>query len=215
MPRTKSSPKPKKVAYELIDPTSVAGHPMYRLLAELVTAYHEDLASARITLAWCTSWQPDIDGHVTIGKCKRSGDLDRELAQFDFVILLRRSFWLDTRVSDAQRAALLDHELCHAGVKLDRRGDPAVDDRGRIVYRTRKHDIEEFTAIVARHGCYKADLEAFAKALILRGTPEFTPCDLCRDRPGWVVVNVGGVERVTRCECFVCWQQQKALGKSA
>jgi hypothetical protein len=214
--RRARTPKPKKVAFELIDPTSVAGHPMYRLLAELITAHHEDLAGARIALAWCTSWSPDVDGRVTIGKCKRASDLDRELAAFDFVILLSRSFWLDTRVSDAQRTALLDHELCHAAVKLDRRGEPAVDDRGRVIYRTRKHDIEEFTQIVARHGCYKADLEAFAKAIATKGVPEFTPCVECRDMPGWVTVqDAEGNRRVTRCACFLTWQQQRALGKSA
>jgi Putative phage metallopeptidase len=209
------SPKPKRTSYELIDPNSVQGAPIYRLLTEIITATHDELASAQIALAWCTSWVPDADGHVTIGKCKRASDLDRELAAFDFIILLRRSFWLDDRVTDAQRRALLDHELCHAGVRLDAHGDPAKDDRGRTIYRTRKHDIEEFTGIVARHGCYKADLEAFAKALITRGVPEFTPCNLCQAMPGWVEVTVGGVKRVTRCECFVQWQQQKALGKSA
>lgn len=175
----------KCLAHERILPQCVKGvkyivpHPIYALLTEIISAAHEDLASAKIALAWCTSWVPDADGHVTIGKCKRASDLDRELADFDFIILLRRSFWLDDRVTDGQRRALLDHELCHAGVRLDAHGDPAKDDRGRIIYRTRKHDIEEFTDIVARHGTYKADLEAFAKALVLRGVPEFTPCDLC------------------------------------
>jgi len=209
------NPKPKRTSYELIDPSSVQGAPIYRLLTEIVSASHEEIAAARIALAWCTSWVPDADGHVTIGKCKRASDLDRELAEFDFIVLLRRSFWLDERVTDGQRRALLDHELCHAGVRVDAHGDPAKDDRGRIIYRTKKHDIEEFTEIVARHGTYKSDLEAFAKALILRGTQEFTPCPTCKDTPGWVRHTVDGVARATRCECWVTWSQQKALGKSA
>lgn len=208
--------KPKQVAYELIDPTSVAGHPMYGLLASLVTAHHRDLEGARIALAWCTSWNPDVDGRVTLGKCKRASELDRELAAFDFIILLRRSFWLDQRVTDAQRTALLDHELCHAAVKLDKHGEPALDARGRVIYRTRKHDLEEFTQIVARHGCYKSDIEAFAHALQTKGTPEFAPCVECAESPGWVFVeDAAGTKRATRCKCFVEWQQQRALGKSA
>jgi len=209
------SPKPKRTSYELIDPNSVQGAPIYRLLLDIIGASHEHLAAARIALAWCTSWVPDADGHVTIGKCKRASDLDREVAEFDFVILLRRSFWLADEVTDAQRRALLDHELCHAAVRLDAHGDPAKDDRGRVIYRTRKHDIEEFTEVVTRHGTYKADLEAFAKALILRGVREFTPCELCRDTPGWTFVTVNGDRRATRCECWVRWSQQKALGISA
>lgn len=213
--RPTTAPKAKRTNYELIDPTSVVGHPIYSLMTEIITAAHEHLAPAKIALAWCTAWAPDPDGHVILGQCKRASDLDRELADFDFIILLRRSFWNDERVTDAQRRALLDHELCHAAVRVDAHGDPQKDDRGRIIYRTRKHDIEEFTDIVKRHGTYKSDLEAFAKALQIRGVPELTACDLCKEIPGWVHVDVGGIKRATRCECFVKWQGQKALGKSA
>jgi hypothetical protein len=42
---------------------------------------------------------------------------------------------------------------------------PEVDALGRGIYRVRKHDIEEFHEIIARHGCYKRDLEQFAKVI--------------------------------------------------
>jgi len=156
---------PKKVSYELIPRDTDIGKPMYALLDELVEKYHDDVQYARVALAWCTSWRADVDGHQILGKCKRASDLDRELADFDFVILLQRSFWNSISVTPAQRAALLDHELCHAAPKLDKYGDYLEDERGRRVYRTRKHDIEEFTAIVERHGVWKRDLERFAAAL--------------------------------------------------
>src|SRR5438105_3913729 len=157
--------KPKKVSYRLITNGTDEGRAMYRLLRELVTAHHPDLLGAQIALAWCTSWKPDVDGIVTLGKCKKASDLDRELAVYDFIILLRESFWTDPLVTDVQRRALLDHELCHAAVKLDDHGEPVEDERGRVVYRVRKHDLEEFTAIVERYGMYKKDLEAFVRAL--------------------------------------------------
>jgi hypothetical protein len=157
--------KPKRIAYSLVSADEVVGAPMYELLRELVAAHHEHLHDARIALAWCTSWKPDVDGRVTLGKCKKASDLDRELAPYDFVILLRRSFWLDTLVTDEQRRALLDHELCHAAVKLDKFFDPVLDTNDRKVYRVRKHDIEEFGCIVERYGCYKRDLERFAASL--------------------------------------------------
>lgn len=157
--------KPKKVSYRLIDRAGDEGAPMYALLEELVDAYHRDLQQARIALAWCLSWKPDVDGRVTLGKCKRAGDLDRELAAFDVIILLQRSFWQDPLTTDLQRRALVDHELCHASVKYDNDGEPAVDERGRIVYRTRKHDLEEFSEIADRYGCWKRDLEHFARAI--------------------------------------------------
>jgi Putative phage metallopeptidase len=120
---------------------------------------------ATFALAWCTAWKADVDGRQTLGQCKRASDLDRELAEYDFVILLQKAFWQDISVTDLQRAALLDHELCHAAVAHDKRGEPIEDERGRKVYRLRKHDLEEFAEIAARYGTWKRDLELFAVAL--------------------------------------------------
>lgn len=39
------------------------------------------------------------------------------------------------------------------------------DTKGRLCWRLRGHDIEEFYGIVERHGCYKRDLQKFAEAL--------------------------------------------------
>lgn len=210
-PKKPKQAKPKAVAYELIDPTSVPGHPMYVLLTTLVSAHHPDLAGARIALAWCTSWNPDVDGRCTLGKMRRASDLDRELAQFDFIMLLRRSFWLDTRVTDEKRAALMDHELCHAAVKIDpRTNEPTIDERGRTVYRMRKHDLEEFSAIVERHGLWTSDLERFYAALRKHQEP-FKACEQCQENPGWISsVDAGGVPRLSRCACWIRWSEHRA-----
>lgn len=125
---------PKKLAYRLIDPETESGGRMYDLLHELVNEHHDEIDRARIALAWCTSWKADVDGKVTIGKCKKASDLDRELAPYDFVILLSEFFWTHHDTTDAQRRALLDHELCHASVAYDEHGEP----RGR---RARPRDL--------------------------------------------------------------------------
>lgn len=156
-------PKPKKVNYTLIDPTDESGRAIYARLEQLVAAHHDDLRDARFALAWNTAWKPDVDGRCTLGMCKRASDLDRELVAFDFVIILRREFWDSPNVGEVQRNALLDHELSHAAVACDKDGEPKVDERGRTVYRLRKHDIEEFGAVVARWGLYKRDLEWFVR----------------------------------------------------
>jgi hypothetical protein len=100
-----------------------------------------------------------VDGRLTLGRCKKVTDLEREFMPYDFIIILNRDFWEDERVTDHQRRALLDHELCHAAVATDREGDPRVDEKNRVVYRTRKHTLEEFHEIVDRYGLYKQDLE--------------------------------------------------------
>lgn len=166
MRRRRRGPKrPKRVSYEFVERDSLVGLSMYQLLDQLVGQHHHDLSQARIGLAWCSSWKPDVDGRVTLGKCKKASDLDRELAAFDFVILLSRSFWTDTFTTDLQRRALLDHELMHAAMAHDKSGEPVVDERGRRVYRMRRHDLEEFSVIAERYGCYKRDIEHFAQSL--------------------------------------------------
>jgi hypothetical protein len=157
------SPKPKQVAYTLLERNE---HPNeYRLLQKLLAAYHEDVREARFVLAWCRSWKRDVDGHQKLGMCRKATDLDRELAPFDFVVLLNEGFWTDPSVTDEQREALLDHELCHAEVALDKYGSPKRDGRDRLIFRIRRHDVEEFTCIGERHGLWKRDLEQFAAAL--------------------------------------------------
>ncbi len=155
----------KKISYALVPRDSDEGRSIYGVLDRLIERYHEHLTNARIAIAWNLTWQPDVDGRCTLGKCKRASDLDRELAPYDFVVMLRREFYEDASVTDAQREALLDHELSHAEVTLDESGEPAVDTKGRTVYRIRKHDCEEFVDVVRRNGIWKADVEAFAAAL--------------------------------------------------
>lgn len=166
MARRSRKPKgPKKVSYQLIDRERSPA--MYRLLARLVEQHHSELKDARIALAWCSSWRADVDGRITLGQCKKASDLDRELMAWDFIILLQQAFFADVSVTDEQRAALIDHELCHATVKLDPlTHEPIEDERGRTVYRLRRHDLEEFGEIVERHGCYKRDLELFAQSML-------------------------------------------------
>jgi hypothetical protein len=206
--RTKKPKGAKRVSYELLQPDSTVGEPVYRLLRELVKVHHEHLADARIALGWCTSWRPDVDGRVTLGKCKKASDLDRELASFDFIILLKKSFWQDLGVNNDQRRALLDHELCHAGVAYDQRtGEPVYDERGRKVYRLAKHDLEEFSAIAARYGCWKADIEHFYAALNRSAMGPWRPCATCQesDSPSWVTQADGSV---ARCPCWVTWRER-------
>ena len=156
--------KLKKVSYRLIPDDAEHAH-MHRLLNELIIEHHAHLKDARIALAWHKGWTADKDGRVTLGKCKRATDLDRQLAKFDFVIILNREFWTHPDVTEVQRRALVDHELYHAEIARDDASEPIEDETGRIVYRIRKHDIEEFASIVERYGCYKHDLENFAAAL--------------------------------------------------
>lgn len=179
--RRRSKPSAAKVPYTLLTPADHGS--AYQRLKALVTAHHEDLRDARIALAYAKGWRCDVDGKITLGRCRKASSLDREMHEWDFVILLNQEWWQDESVTDIQRDALLDHELCHAGVKIDKQtNDPALDERGRIVYRLRKHDLEEFACIAERYGLWKRDLETFAQAM-RRSKQNKLPLEQPKEKP--------------------------------
>jgi hypothetical protein len=202
--------KPKKVLFELIKPDQVflSGQP-YKLLAEIRAEQHFDTADAKIALAWKKGTKPDADGHLVLGCCMRASDLQRELVDYDFVIVLNQEVWEDPEFDRGKKLALLDHEMMHAARSLDADGEPVIDSKNRPVWRVRGHDIEEFTSIIARHGCYKRDLEKFAEALLLKKkqplfTMQSSTNDLAQDPKFTAAVDrlassvrIGEVEQLT------------------
>ena len=129
--------KPKAINFELID-RDAQSEP-YAVLDEMRGKWHRDIAEANIALAWRENLEADKDGHIVLGKCVKASDLQRELAEYDFVILLNHDVWGE--FSDAQRRALVDHELSHAAPSMDEDNVIKRDERGRPVWRTRAHDI--------------------------------------------------------------------------
>lgn len=155
-------PKPKPVNYILVD--QEAEPEPYLILAE-AREFHPETAEAQIGLAWRKNITANADGQILLGRCVKTSDLNREFLDYDFIIVLNREVWVEQEWDQAKKLALIDHELCHAAVAVDEDGEPKYNERGRPVFRCRKHDIEEFHEVVARHGVYKADLEVFAKTL--------------------------------------------------
>ncbi len=163
--------KPKKakaVNVQVIAEKDSAGdtNEIYLMMAALLIQHHDHLAEARIALAWNLSWSADPDGRLQLGKCKKVGDLDRQLHGYDFVILLNKEAWEEPEFDTAKKLALLDHELCHAQVKRDKHDEVVKDENGKIVYRIKKHSLEEFSEIVTRHGIWKDDIRAFVQRAV-------------------------------------------------
>jgi hypothetical protein len=158
----------KKVNFQLIpeqDAQGVIPAP-YVLLQDIRNQHHHDTREARVALAWKLKTPADKDGHIVLGKCIKVSDLHREFADYDFIITLNKEFWEDAAVTKDQQIALLDHEMCHAAPTCNSEtGEHEVDERGRYMFRMRRHDVEEFYEIVQRNGLWKRDLIAFAKVL--------------------------------------------------
>lgn len=75
---------------------------------------------------------------------------------------------------EEQRAALVDHELCHFTREEWEEPDPKVQSKWVTVYGAatdpdswgiREHDVEEFSEIIERHGLWDIGIETFAEAV--------------------------------------------------
>lgn len=133
----------------------------YEILERLIKTERADLKDVKIGIAWRLGWRSDADGVLTLGQCKKRGDLDRELDNYDFIIMLNKEAW--PTLEDIFKERLIFHELEHAQLSLDMNGEPKKDDRGRLVCRIRKHDFAEFRSVVKKYG-WEANLSELAKA---------------------------------------------------
>jgi inactivated superfamily I helicase len=73
-----------------------------------------------------------------------------DLGPIHYVIEIGLDAW--ETLSEPQRTALLDHELCHCAGVDEETGHPTLVG----------HDVEEFGQIIRRHGLWRPDLELFA-----------------------------------------------------
>ena len=138
----------------------------YKLLKEVRDMHHGSTKQARIAMAWRLRTKADKDGHIVLGKCVKVSDLYREYADYDFIIVLNREFYDEPTVTKEQRIALIDHEMCHAAPTYnDETGEHEVDERGRYLFRTRSHDVQEFFEIIQRNGLWKRDLQQMAEVI--------------------------------------------------
>lgn len=160
MPRRKKEPK-KHV--EVITEKAEPG--MYKMLGGLVAEHHKGLEKARIVLAWALGLKADADGIVTLGRMQRPSEVNRKLHKCDLIVLINKTAWVQPEFSKEMKAALLDHELCHAQLSEDRLGNAKRDGDGGLCYRMRKHDLTEFACVVDRHGIYTTALARFARSL--------------------------------------------------
>ena len=93
-------------------------------------------------------------GRAVMAKIKKATAFENWLTDKEIILMVNLSIW--QRLDEASKVALIDHEFMH----ID------VDEKGRISLR--HHDLEEFNAIVKRHGLWTGDVKAFAEQCNLK-----------------------------------------------
>ena len=86
-------------------------------------------------------------GKEVLAKVRKATPTEVFFGNVDAVMIVSKGAWF--AMSGEQHIALVDHELCHL----------LLDDEGRVTLRA--HDVEEFAAVIKRHGLWKGDLVTF------------------------------------------------------
>lgn len=98
------------------------------------------------------------DGRRVYGQARKIGLKDRAKGMGDAEILIDADYWAE--IDSLAQRALLDHELHHLAVKIDKRG-LVRDDLGRPVIQLRKHDHQFgwFNVIAERHKDHSIEVQ--------------------------------------------------------
>jgi hypothetical protein len=136
-----------------------------QITRDVIAKYHPDLAEAGVTVSLLFARDPESDapvrlhGYACAAKIRATSLKDRAKGNPDAEIVIDEREWID--LSDAERFALIDHELYHLEVKLDDRNKIERDDLNRPKLRMRLHDaqIGIFRAIINRHGMDALDAQ--------------------------------------------------------
>lgn len=140
-----------------------------KLANTLIPRFHEHLCQNQVRVVYLFSEQPEkVRGKDALGTAgKVSGknaylylsalELDDITEEAFFVMTIWKYGWKNELTED-QRVALVDHELCHFYSVEDEK------EKGKIKLALLPHDVEEFNCIVKRHGRWYPDIQAFVNA---------------------------------------------------
>jgi predicted metallopeptidase len=123
---------------------------------ELIAEHHQHLEDERIEYIF-RSKATLKGGKTVLGKARKISGLNAFLAKEPnragpfFVIEVPVEEWKE--LTPEQRKALVDHELSHCD----------LTDEGEL--QITPHDVEEFAAVVERHGFWTQDVAVFANAV--------------------------------------------------
>lgn len=119
-----------------------------KIAKKLIPKYHSHLANCKIAYLFKNK-KMKSKGREVVATAEKISKKQHALSGYHFLITTSYPTWKD--LSDKQRLAVVDHELEHCFVEDD-------DKTGEPKYSILPHDVEEFGAIIKRHGLYTTNL---------------------------------------------------------
>lgn len=139
------------------------------LAVPLILRHHEHLLQNNVRLVYLFSDEPEkVRGKEALGTAaKVSGknaylylsalEPDGVSGDAFFVMTVWKYAWKH-KMTEEQKSALVDHELCHFYSETDPKKP------GKVTLSLLPHDVEEFNCVVKRHGVWYPDIAAFLSA---------------------------------------------------
>ena len=127
-----------------------------QLIAEekVIPQWHPQLKDAKIQYVFTEEMKHR--GRVILAKIKAGASaFEKYLCGASLVLMVNSVKW--KTLTPEKRCALIDHEFCHVYAE--------PKDTGEKVYKMRGHDIEEFNAIVERHGHLETRYRSVRRAI--------------------------------------------------
>ncbi len=93
-------------------------------------------------------------GKLTLGKCVKATGLVKHFSGEDFIVWLAADHLALAKLTRFQVEALVWHELCHAEI--------VENDKGEEIAKVRAHDFEGFRSEIEHYGFWRADIEIMA-----------------------------------------------------
>lgn len=117
----------------------------------LIPTFHPELATARIRYIYVDEGSKKA-GRPILGKVRKISGALEYLTELDFLIEVALDQWND--LGENQRTALVDHLLERCSGEEDEKS-------GEMKWAVREPDVQEFSAILKRHGAWNEDLNGF------------------------------------------------------
>ena len=122
---------------------------------DLIPEHHFHLVEANIQYLFRNgTWY--VNRKARAGNAEKCSGKVKHLTGHDFIITINAEIW--PRLTDKAKVALVDHELCHC----IRNGD---DEDGNPIWATEPHTVEDFAAVIRRHGLWDEELKRIGQAM--------------------------------------------------
>jgi hypothetical protein len=165
-------------------------------ISRLIASFHPELNLNSVRIDCISAVNTDeeepaikLHGAAGVAVVKVLDSKQRAMGRGDAEIVVDELRYYE--MSEAEQDALLDHELFHLEIKLNRHGRPKVDEHGRPKLKLKLHDRQFgwFDAIAQRHGAASMECKQ-ATRFVLSGKQLYFGFAMTRDLGAGVKATV-------------------------